>query len=286
MRRVGGIAQSHTAEPLASMSSAAQARVLCEAVELMNTASLIHDDVFDGDGLRRGQPSVWAAYGSTVAIISGMYGYLGGLQRLAELGNVDVLSAGLESLEALHIGQHLDVSVSDGSVLPTLEEYRLIAQANTGCFFVFLLNACQCLKPVDEALYLALKALLYELAVYYRYVNDYCDVNHIPHFEKKGFATDLEGGPKSFLMILAGQPLAKGKRSSEQKNEIVRAFGDAGVLDRASALMDATYKQLIEHLLVIGQHCAKPRLKRLEVFIRDIHFQPGPDDDYYKRVLK
>ncbi|WP_248080754.1 hypothetical protein [Pseudomonas sp. EYE_354] len=50
--------------------------------------------------------------------------------------------------------------------------------------------------------------------------------------------------------------------------------------------MDATYKQLIEHLFVIGQHCAKPRLKRLEVFIRDIHFQPAPDDDYYKRVLK
>lgn len=265
---------------------AAQAHVLCESVELMNTASLIHDDVFDADCLRRGQPSVWKTYGATVAIISGMHGYLAGLQRLASLGNEGVITAGLESLEALHIGQHLDVCASEGTALPSLDDYRLIAQANTGCFFVFLLNACQCLKPVDEDTYLALKALLYDLAVYYRYVNDYCDVNHIPHFAKKGFATDLEGGPKSFLMILAGQPLSKEKRSFDQKNEIIRAFGDAGVLDLAIVVMEETYCRILNGLAVIGDSCTQRKNKRLEAFIRDIHFQPAADDDYYKRVLR
>ncbi|OPA91465.1 hypothetical protein BFW88_12850 [Pseudomonas fluorescens] len=263
-----------------------QASVLCEAVELMNTASLIHDDVFDGDHLRRGQPSVWSTYGVNVAIISGMHGYLAGLQHLAVLDNVTVMNAGLQSLEALHIGQYLDVSASEGSVLPTLDEYRLIAQANTGCFLVFILDVCQSLRPLDALIYGTLKTLLYELAVYYRFVNDYCDVNHIPHFAKKGFATDLEGGPKSFLMILARRSLAKAKRSSDEKNEIIRAWGDAGVLDLALALMEGEYDQLLQSLDLVRRHCAKRNTQRLEAFIRDIHFQPEPEDDYYKRILR
>lgn len=264
---------------------AAQANVLCEAVELMNTASLIHDDVFDGDCLRRGHPSVWAKYGSTVALVSGMHGYLAGLQSLTQLGDVNILRAGLNSLETLHIGQYLDVSFSEGSALPTLDEYRFIAQANTGCFFIFLLEACQCVSKLDAKLYAALRALLLELAVYYRYVNDYCDVNHIPHFAKKGFATDLEGGPKSFLMILAKTSLVKEKRSTEQKNHIIRAFGDAGVLDLALTLMQDTYDQILRHLEVIRQRGAKRSTQRLEGFISDIHFQPSPEDNYYQRLL-
>lgn len=185
--------------------------VICEVIELINTSTLIHDDVLDGDKVRRGLPSVWAKFGVEIALNSGMCGYLAGLQRLAKSFNVGVLEAALTSLEHLHVGQHLDLQFSNGDVLPTREEYELIAQANTGCLFVFLLEACQCLAPIDEATYLELNALLLELAVYYRYVNDYSDVNHIPHYEKKGFAPDLEGGPKSILMILAKEPLRKGK---------------------------------------------------------------------------
>lgn len=41
------------------------------AVELMHNASLIHDDLIDGDALRRHRPSVWAAYSASTAILAG-----------------------------------------------------------------------------------------------------------------------------------------------------------------------------------------------------------------------
>ena len=264
---------------------ASQVNVLCDAVERMNVASLIHDDLLDGDCLRRGIPAVWKHYGASVALLSGMYGYLEGLSGLGGLGDLSVMRAGLNCLESLHIGQYLDTRFSDGVVLPSLEEYWFIAQANTGCFFVFLLSACQCLNRMDDEVHGELESILYELAVYYRYVNDYCDINHIPHFEKKGFATDLEGGPKSFLMILANQPLAKGVRTAEQKNAFIRELGEAGVFDAALVLMEETFQHILQRLDAVRKRNAGLNISKLKVFLEDVHFQPCLDDNYYRRVL-
>lgn len=51
-------------DPLAAVPAAA-------AVELVHNFSLVHDDVMDGDELRRHRPTVWAAFGLSTAILAG-----------------------------------------------------------------------------------------------------------------------------------------------------------------------------------------------------------------------
>ena len=41
------------------------------AIEVLHNASLIHDDICDGDHLRRGRPAVWSKYGRDVALTLG-----------------------------------------------------------------------------------------------------------------------------------------------------------------------------------------------------------------------
>ncbi len=41
------------------------------AIELLHNASLIHDDICDGDTLRRGRPSVWFKFGRDIALMLG-----------------------------------------------------------------------------------------------------------------------------------------------------------------------------------------------------------------------
>jgi geranylgeranyl pyrophosphate synthase len=41
------------------------------AIEVLHNASLIHDDICDGDRLRRGKPAVWSVYGRDVALTLG-----------------------------------------------------------------------------------------------------------------------------------------------------------------------------------------------------------------------
>lgn len=262
------------------------AQALCDVVEKFNTASLVHDDIVDQDSTRRGAPAVWVEFGMETALISGMFGYIDGLQTLARLHNIELMEVGLQSLEALHIGQYLDTQVSNGSVLPTMDDYRFIAQANTGCFFLFILDACQCIKAQDEKLHQELKKLLLELAIYYRYVNDYCDINHVPHFKKKGFAPDLEGGPKSFLMIIAKKMLSKQKITDEHKRRIILEFGKAGVFVKANALMEDSFKTIQQHLDMSRKLLPTGNFTSLESFLQEVRFQQNQYDDCYASLIR
>ncbi|MEC8424852.1 MAG: polyprenyl synthetase family protein, partial [Myxococcota bacterium] len=47
------------------------ARAWAEAVELLHNATLIHDDIQDGDRVRRGQPTTWVRHGVAQAINAG-----------------------------------------------------------------------------------------------------------------------------------------------------------------------------------------------------------------------
>jgi geranylgeranyl pyrophosphate synthase len=55
---------------LLSVDNAAAIR-WAAAVELLHNASLVHDDICDGDKLRRGQQAVWAKFGRHVALTLG-----------------------------------------------------------------------------------------------------------------------------------------------------------------------------------------------------------------------
>jgi len=111
------------------------------ALELVHNFSLVHDDIQDGDELRRGRPTVWKAFGTAQAINSG-----DGLLVLAlkaAVGAQDALSpkAVLAALEALNSatfrmieGQVLDLGLEgDGS--GGVAEYLAMARRKTGALF-------------------------------------------------------------------------------------------------------------------------------------------------------
>ncbi|WP_116132316.1 polyprenyl synthetase family protein [Tropicimonas sp. IMCC34043] len=63
----------------------------CVAIELMHCASLVHDDLpcFDDAGIRRGKPSVHAAFGEPLAILAGDTLIIMAFEVLARAGTVD-----------------------------------------------------------------------------------------------------------------------------------------------------------------------------------------------------
>ncbi len=64
---------------------------LAVAVELVHTASLIHDDVVDGAGMRRGTPTVNSRWGNKVSVLVGDYLYSRMVSILAEDGDLEMI---------------------------------------------------------------------------------------------------------------------------------------------------------------------------------------------------
>jgi geranylgeranyl diphosphate synthase type I len=104
------------------------------AVELLHNFSLIHDDIEDGDELRRSRPTLWKQWGQAQAINSGdaMFALAHiALQRSLDRGVpaervVRALSAFDAMCVQLTIGQHLDLSFETRSDVSAAEYMRMI----------------------------------------------------------------------------------------------------------------------------------------------------------------
>ena len=85
---------------------------LCEAVECLHKASLIHDDIQDRDEERYGRPTVWKEYGAAVAIAVGDWLVAHGYELIIHSGfpnALDMLKATARSHVALCEGQGDDL---------------------------------------------------------------------------------------------------------------------------------------------------------------------------------
>lgn len=124
------------------------------ACELLHNASLIHDDIQDGDRFRRGQPALWARYGTAQAINAGdlciALGY-------AAIGAVPVDDASRWQLthvmtsasRRIVSGQADELGLLDGT-LPTWRDYAACVAGKTSALFAL---------PVEGAALIAGRAL-------------------------------------------------------------------------------------------------------------------------------
>jgi geranylgeranyl pyrophosphate synthase len=121
------------------------------AVELLHNASLIHDDLQDGDQFRRGHESVWSKFGSNTAISCGDFYLSTAYAVLADVSQSDALA---QMLQIMHkrvaqasYGQSADLSITRDQM--TLEAYAEIVMAKSGALlslpleFVLLLGGHQ-----------------------------------------------------------------------------------------------------------------------------------------------
>jgi octaprenyl-diphosphate synthase len=77
------------------------------AIELVHTATLVHDDLIDGARLRRGRATAWAAHGDGAAKATGDYLFARAFGVLAEAGDLDGVRILTDACLALVRGEAL-----------------------------------------------------------------------------------------------------------------------------------------------------------------------------------
>jgi octaprenyl-diphosphate synthase len=97
------------------------------AVELLHTATLLHDDVVDLSELRRGRPSANAVWGNRRAVLAGDFFYARASSMIVEDGDLDILwifAATIRSMaegELLQLERSFDPSVTEAHYFAVIE---------------------------------------------------------------------------------------------------------------------------------------------------------------------
>jgi geranylgeranyl pyrophosphate synthase len=173
------------------------------AVELVHSATLVHDDVIDGAQLRRGHPTVAAVAGREVAVATGDLLFSRAFAELArneDAGQLRALSDASSALAAGELLQREDAYASHVAV----ERYLRRCELKTAALFE---AACRlgALVAVDgsSALADALGAFARRIGLAFQLLDDVLDVSGPVERTGKARGTDLLDGTVTLPFILA-----------------------------------------------------------------------------------
>ena len=103
-------------------------------LELLHTASLVHDDVVDESAERRGQPSVYAQYNNNVAVLVGDYILSTALLRVALTDNQRIVQYLARLGQTLAAGEILQLSNISNKEISEEVYYQVIEKKTAALF--------------------------------------------------------------------------------------------------------------------------------------------------------
>jgi geranylgeranyl pyrophosphate synthase len=210
------------------------------AVELVHSATLVHDDLIDGAQLRRGRPTVAAVAGREVAIATGDLLFSRAFAELARNEDAAQLRALSDASSALAAGELLQREDAYASHV-AVERYLRRCELKTAALFE---AACRlgALTAVEGSSTLAdgLGAFARRIGLAFQLLDDVLDVSGPVERTGKSRGTDLLDGTVTLPFILARErdtELAAfdlaALRGPEQAEALCERIAATGALDEA-----------------------------------------------------
>jgi geranylgeranyl pyrophosphate synthase len=161
------------------------------ALELVHTASVVHDDINDHGVLRRGRPSVNAIWGRTFALLTGDFLFTKVYELMAPYGDLNVLFS--EATTALVEGETLQaVAVKENTY--TSEAYMEIIARKTAALFRIGAMMGGRLANASKAQIAALETYGYNIGLAFQIIDDILDIVATEEELGKTSGIDLEQG--------------------------------------------------------------------------------------------
>jgi geranylgeranyl pyrophosphate synthase len=147
---------------------------VASAIEMLHTATLVHDDLIDGSLVRRGASTLNAMWTPAATVLTGdyLFAYAAGLASRAN--NVRVMSIFSETLGIIVAGE-LRQAFTDWSLRHTREDYEQRIYAKTASMFVLAATAAGVLSGASENHIAALGEYGKQLGNAFQVVDDILD---------------------------------------------------------------------------------------------------------------
>mmetsp|Transcript_28502 Transcript_28502/g.72512 ORF Transcript_28502/g.72512 Transcript_28502/m.72512 type:complete len:404 (-) Transcript_28502:821-2032(-) len=195
-------------------------RRLAEIVEMIHTASLVHDDVLDECDIRRGKQTINSLYGTRVAVLAGDFLFAQSSWFLANLDNLEVIKL-ISQVIADFANGEISQAASLFDTEITLEQYLDKSYYKTASLIAASCRSAAVFSDVSEDVKGCMYAYGKHLGLAFQVVDDILDFTQ---------STEQLGKPQ-------GQDLASGNLTAP----VIFALQHAGVKDELLAIIESEF---------------------------------------------
>jgi octaprenyl-diphosphate synthase len=175
---------------------------LAAAVEFIHTATLLHDDVVDGSGMRRGKRTANLIWGNPASVLVGDFLFSRAFELMVEDGSLKVLRI-LSHASAVIAEGEVEQLTSQRQIETDEEQYLTIISAKTAALFAAACRVAPVVAEADEDSELALESYGKNLGIAFQLTDDVIDYASDEATMGKGVGDDFRDGKMTLPVILA-----------------------------------------------------------------------------------
>jgi octaprenyl-diphosphate synthase len=171
-------------------------------VEMIHSATLIHDDVIDGASTRRGRPSANARWGNHMSVLAGDWLYMQSFEMALRERNFAVLDILIDLTQNMVEGELLQLTLL-GRIDLNESEATELAYRKTACLFSGCSRLGAVLGKQPKAVEEALAEYGRNAGLAFQLVDDLLDFTASPEKLGKPVLSDLKEGKVTLPLIFA-----------------------------------------------------------------------------------
>jgi octaprenyl-diphosphate synthase len=175
---------------------------LAAAVEFIHTATLLHDDVVDGSGLRRGKRTANLIWGNPSSVLVGDFLFSRAFELMVEDGSLKVLKI-LSSASRVIAEGEVEQLTAQRRLETDEEQYLEIITAKTAALFAAACRVAPVVSEAGEEVELALDSYGRHLGIAFQLTDDVIDYASDADVMGKGVGDDFRDGKMTLPLILA-----------------------------------------------------------------------------------
>jgi octaprenyl-diphosphate synthase len=191
-------------------------------VEIIHTATLVHDDIIDEATTRRGRPAANTRWGNSKCVLAGDWLYMQGFRIAVQERNFRILDSLIELTQQMVEGELLQMEKLGRLI--TLEEHFDLIYRKTACLFSVCMQLGAILGGATTAQEDAVARYGHDLGMAFQIVDDVLDLTASEEILGKPVASDLREGKVTMAVIHA---LERCTAEEREKIEVIlrdRAF--------------------------------------------------------------
>ncbi|HSJ85902.1 MAG TPA: polyprenyl synthetase family protein [Anaerolineales bacterium] len=162
------------------------------SVELLHTATLVHDDLIDGALLRRGMPTLNARWSPAATVLTGDFLFARAAKLAAETDYLPLMKLFADTLATIVNGELTQMFAARGVI--ERDNYYNRIYAKTASLFEMSALAASMVATEDEEMRASMKSYGYEVGMAFQIVDDILDFTGEQSAVGKPLASDLLNG--------------------------------------------------------------------------------------------